>query len=127
MQSASSSPSLRDLDQLAIAAFSTNGLDPIDDVDECAVTGRFSRTSLPYERLEIQPMSEVRTRTFSHTVRMPLVQAAQRAWFDVPEADLIALEEPAPRERTLAWSWLALIACALALPVTWLLISALPR
>jgi hypothetical protein len=99
------------------------------DVDECAATGRFHRTS-PYEHLEIEPWDDdastrSRATTFAHTVRRPL--GADGAWFDLPDAALIALEAPIS-EPVARWRWFAaaLAAVALALPLIWLLCSALP-
>jgi hypothetical protein len=102
------------------------------DVDECAVTGRFSRHAMPYEDVEIAPLRDglagrrahTSTSTFAHTVRRPEVDGT---WFDLPEAALIALEAPVPEPAT-PWRWLAaaIAATALALPIAWLLCSALP-
>jgi hypothetical protein len=99
------------------------------DVDECAVTGRFSRNSVPYEHVDIEPLGDAAsdrapTTTFAHTVRRADVDGT---WFDLPEAALVALEPPLTNPVA-PWRWLAAVvaATALALPVAWLLCSALP-
>jgi hypothetical protein len=138
MQQVSSNSSLTDLDKIALAAFATNDdvtrvdiqrtADLHGEVDECALTGRFSRFSMPYERVEIEPALEVRSRKFVRTIQLPLARGAERAWFDLPEAALIAIEEPVTQDAPASWQWLivGITACAIALPTLWVLCRALP-
>jgi hypothetical protein len=96
--------------------------------EELAVTGRFHRLSMPYEKIEITPVRDVDRRTYARTVKMPLATSAEGAWFDLPEAALIAIEEPVKEPPVAAWRWLAIsvAACALAIPAVWALCHALP-
>src|ERR1051325_3207557 len=69
-----------------------------DELDDCAVTGRFTKLSMPYERVEIEPLREALgsrrapSTTFVRTVRMS--QPLQTPWFDTTEDALTRIEEP---------------------------------
>jgi hypothetical protein len=99
---------------------------------EAAATTRFQRFSMPYERVEIEPTRESlrtmrrRPSTVAHTIRRP--SDRDSAWFDLPEAALVAIEEPARAApiEPLRWIAVSLAAGALALPLLWLLCRALP-
>lgn len=81
-----------------------------DEIDDCAVTGRFSKLSMPYERVEIEPLREAlgsrrsRSTTFVRTVRVS--QPLQTTWFDTTEDALTQIGEPEAVDQKDSWAWL---------------------
>jgi hypothetical protein len=86
-------------------------LELLDPDDETAVTTRFSRHSLPYERIDIEPLREPlgasrsRSRRFVQTVKL---RPLHTPWFETDHEALDATVDPVEVERRQSWWWLAI-------------------
>lgn len=92
-----------DLESVDINGASTGG------ADECAVTHPFARYSLPYERIDIEPLRDLgrrRPRSTTYVRTVPGRRTFDPKWYDLPEVALVAIEEPEPMERVESWVWL---------------------
>jgi len=106
----------------------------IDDDFDVAVTDRFVRAegSEPYERVEIDPLTTTlrmfrrsRPTTFVKTVpaRAGQTLSFDKAWFDQPEDEIAAIEDP-PVELRRSWWWLAVSLAIAAGAVTFMAVYA---
>ena len=90
---------------------STIALDGEQDEEAAVVTGRFARLSAPYLCIEIErarePLGRSRSTTYARTVPMQTIGFDPK-WYDVTEAALLAIEEPAPVIQKQSWWWLAI-------------------
>lgn len=97
-----------------------------DDADDLAVTGRFVRFSMPYEKLEIEDVpalaavTRARSTTYVRTVpnarpttRMPAVVPPSatvpfdRVWFEADgDAEDLQIQPPMWRRLARSWTWL---------------------
>ena len=81
----------------------------INGADECAVTHPFARYSLPYERIDIEPLRDLgrrRPRSTTYVRTVPNRRSFDPKWYDLPEVALISIEEPEPMEHKESWVWL---------------------